>query len=53
MRDNPTSYLVGDYSTERREMMSTIRKTPLVSEKIMKEASQLATLRDMQTPLQK
>lgn len=53
MQDNPTSFLVGDYSTSRRQMLSSVRKTPLASEKLMREASYLHQLRVQPTPLQK
>jgi hypothetical protein len=48
MQDNPTSLLVGDYSSQRRgAIMSTVRHTPsLNSNKIMKDAADLALLRD-------
>ena len=53
LADNATSYLVGDYSTSRRQLLSSVRKTPLASDKLMREASNLYQLKVQQTPLQK
>jgi len=46
LQDNPTQFLVGDYSSQRRGLMSSVRHTPLVSDKIMRDAQDLALLRD-------
>ena len=52
LRDNPaTNLLVGDMSSSRRVLMSNIRQTPLVSERMQKNAWELAMMRDAQTPL--
>jgi len=46
LQDNPTEILAGDYSSQRHLLASSVRQTPLISERILKGAQDAFYLKE-------